>query len=100
VGFGNNEVDYDVEVADADGRVPQLTQAFRHLKDNPSSWWGSYATRVLKPGESFDEDLVVTHLYKLEPGEYTVRVTRGMRGHDAGGPDSVKSNVIHLTITR
>jgi hypothetical protein len=99
VGFGNHEFDYDVEVADADGRVPPLTPAFRHLKENPSSWWGSYATRVLKPGESFDEDLVVTHLYKLEPGEYTVQVARGIRGHVDSSSERIKSNVIQLTVS-
>ena len=99
VGFGNHEFDYDVEVADADGRVPTLTPAFRHLKENPSSWWGSYATRVLKPGESFDEDFVVTHLYKLEPGEYTVQVARGIRGHVDSVSEKTKSNVIHLTVS-
>jgi hypothetical protein len=99
VGFGNHEFDYDVEVADAAGRVPALTPAFRHLKENPSSWWGSYATCVLKPGESFDEDLVVTHLYKLEPGEYTVQVARGIRGHVDGSSERIKSNVIQLTVS-
>jgi hypothetical protein len=72
----------------------------RHLRENPSSWWGSYATRVLKPGESFDEDLVVTHLYKLEPGEYTVQVRRGIKGRGVGDRESAKSNIIHLTVTR
>jgi hypothetical protein len=99
VGFGNHVFDYDVEVADADGRVPPLTPAFRHLKENPSSWWGSYATRVLKPGESFDEDLVVTHLYKLEQGEYTVQVARGIRGHVDSSAERIKSNVMHLTVS-
>ncbi|MGC2889531.1 MAG: hypothetical protein WB627_10720 [Candidatus Acidiferrum sp.] len=99
VGFGNHEFDYDVEVADSDGRVPALTPAFRHLKENPSSWWASYATRVLKPGESFDEDLVVTHLYKLEPGEYTVQVARGIRGHVDRSSERIKSNVIQLTVS-
>src|SRR3984957_9601646 len=69
VGFGNNEFDYEVEVADGHGQAPPLTPAFRHLKENKSVWWGSYATQVLKPGDFFDEDLVVTHLYKLGPGE-------------------------------
>lgn len=99
VGFGNHEFDYDVEVADADGRVPPLTPAFRHLKENPSSWWGSYASCVLKPGESFDEDLVVTHLYKLEPGEYTVQVARGLRGHVDSSSERIRSNVIHLIVS-
>ena len=98
-GFGNHEFDYDVEVADADGRVPPLTPAFRHLKENPSSWWASYATVVLKPGEFFDEDLVVTHLYKLEPGEYTVQVARGIRGHIDSSSERIKSNVIHLVVS-
>lgn len=99
VGFGNNEFDYDVEVADADGRVPPLTPTFRYLKENPSSWWASYATRVLKPGESFDEDLVVTHLYKLEPRQYSVQVARGMRGHVDSSSERIRSNVIQLTVS-
>ena len=61
---------------------------------------GKLGTHVLKPGESFDEDLVVTHVYKLEPGEYTARVTRGTRGHVDNGPDRVKSNVIRFTVTK
>jgi hypothetical protein len=99
VGFGNHEFDYDVEVTGADGRVPPLTPAFRHLKENPSSWWASYATRVLKPGESFDEDLIVTHLYQLEPSEYTVQVARGRRGHVDGSSERIKSNAIRLTVS-
>jgi len=85
------------------GRACEITirqrQAFRHLKENPSSWWGSYATRVLKPGESFDEDLVVTHLYKLGQGEYAVQVARGIRGHVDSSAERIKSNVIHLTVS-
>ena len=100
VGFGNNEFDYDVEVADAHGHVPPSTPEFRDLWQNKSPRWGSYATRVLKPGEFFDEDLVVTHLYTLGPGEYTVRVTRGIRAHDGSSPESVKSNFIHSTVTK
>jgi hypothetical protein len=100
VGFGNHEFDYDVEVADADGRVPPLTPEFRHLKENPSSWWASYGTRILKPSESFDEDLVVTHLYKLELGEYTVQVARGKRGHVDSSSERIKSNVIKLTVSK
>ena len=69
------------------------------MKENPSSWWGSYATRVLKPGESFDEDLVVTHLYKLGQGEYAVQVARGIRGHVDSSAERIKSNVIHLTVS-
>jgi hypothetical protein len=99
VGFGNHEFDYDVEVTDANGRVPPLTPEFRRLKENPSSWWASYGTRVLKPGESFDEDLVITHLYKLEPGEYTVQVARGVRGHVGSSSERIKSNVIHLIVS-
>ena len=99
VGFGNPTSDYDVEVADADGRVPPLTPEFRDLKENPSSGWGSYATRVLKPGESFDEDLVVRHLYKLEPGVYTVQVARGIRGHGDSSSARTKSNVIQLAVS-
>jgi len=34
VGFGNNEFDYNVKVAAADGQVPALTAAFRYLKEN------------------------------------------------------------------
>jgi hypothetical protein len=98
VAFGNHEFDYDVEITDADGRVPPLTPEFRHLKET-SSWWGSYATRILKPGESFDEDLVLTHLYKLEPGEYRVQVARSIRGHVDRGAKKIKSNVTRLTVS-
>src|ERR1700730_426637 len=96
MGFGNNEFDYEVEIVDAHNRAPAPTPEIKHLRENPSQWWGSYASRDLKPGESFNEDLVLTHLYKLEPGEYTVQCKRGIRAHGFNDRESVKSNVIHL----
>ncbi len=104
-GFGQEEFDCEIEVRDEQGKTPPLTESYRNLKEHPTSRWGSYATVVLEPGKSFDDDLVVTHLYLLKPGKYEVKVTRGKRPmwqipSNERQKTTVTSNTIKLTVEK
>ena len=100
-GFGEQEFDFDIEVREEKGQTPPPTETYRQLKDHPSSRRGSYSTYVLEPGKSFDEDLVVTKLYKItQPGKYTISVTRGQRPMwQTLGKGGATSNSITVTVT-
>ena len=79
-GFGDQELDFQIEVRDPQGKTPAMTESYRNFKEHPTSRGGSYSTYVLEPGKSFDDELVVTKLYVLAvPGKYTISVTRGQR---------------------
>lgn len=100
-GFGEQEFDFDIEVRDEKGQTPPLTETYRQLKEHPSSRWGSYSTYVLEPGKSFDDDLVVTKLYKItQPGKYNISVTRGQRPMwQTLGKGGATSNSVTVTVT-
>jgi hypothetical protein len=99
-GFGEQEFDLEIDVRDEKGQTPPLTEAYRQLKEHPSSRWGSYSTYVLEPDKSFEDELVVTKLYVLtRPGKYTISVTRGQRPLlQTLGKSGVKSNSITVTV--
>lgn len=104
-GFGAEEFDFEIEVRDEQGKTPPLTESYRNLKEHPASRWGSYATVVLEPRKSFDDDLVVTNLYLLKPGKYEVRVTGGKRPmwqipSNERQKTTVTSNTIILTVAK
>lgn len=99
-GFGQEEYDFEIEVRDARGKTPPLTESCRNLKEHPTSRWGSYSTYVLEPGKSLEDELVVTKLYILtRPGKYTVSVTRGQRPmYQTLGKGGVKSKSVTVTV--
>jgi hypothetical protein len=101
-GFGEEEFDFEVEVRDAQGNTPPLTESYRDLKEHPTLRWGSYSTYVLEPSKSFEDGLMVTKLYVLtRPGKYTISVTRGQRPMwETMGKGGVKSNIVSLTVTK
>lgn len=104
-GFGEEEFDFEIEVRDEQGKTSPLTESYRNLKEHPTSRRGSYSTVVLEPGKSFDDDLMVTHLYLLKAGKYEVRVTRGKRPmwqipSNERQKATVTSNTITLTVAK
>jgi hypothetical protein len=105
-GFGEEEFDFEIEVRDEKGQAPPLTQPYSQLKEHPASRRGSYSTYVLESGKSFDDDLVLTKLYKItQPGKYTVSVMRGQRPmwqllDKEAKKNSAKSNTITITLTQ
>jgi uncharacterized protein (DUF58 family) len=98
--FGEEEYDFDVEVRDAQGKTPPITESYRNVKQHPASRWGSYSTYALAPGKSLEEELVVTKLFTLtQPGKYTILVTRGQRPMwHTRGKGGLKSNSITVTV--
>ena len=89
---------YHVEIRDEHGQAPEKT-AFFHDRNENEGAFGSYTRYVLKPGESFDDAIVVTRLYTLaKPGKYRISVARGQRA--LGGPpkDAVRSNEITAVV--
>jgi len=101
-GFGEQEFDFEIEVQDEQGQTPPLTEAYRQMKEHPTSRWGSYSTYVLEPGKSFGDELVITKLYTItRPGKYTISVTRGQRPMwQTPGKSGVRSSSITVTITK
>ena len=105
LGLQDEEIDYVIEIRDAHGQQPAITPFFRKLKEM-NYGFQSYMTYVLEPGKSFDDELVITRLYSITaPGEYTIRVGRGIRpASELSGKDRadniVKSNVITVKVTR
>jgi hypothetical protein len=99
-GFGEQEFDFEIEVEDAKGNTPPITEAYRKLKDPSTPRSGSYSTYSLEPGKSFDDELDVTKLYDMRrPGKYTVSVTRGQLPlWETSGKDGVKSNAVTITL--
>jgi hypothetical protein len=104
LGLQDEEIDYAIEIRDAHGQQPAITPFYRKLKAM-NYGFQSYMTYVLEPGKSFDDELVITRLYSITaPGEYTIRVARGVRpawqllGNDDANK-LVKSNTIVVRVT-
>lgn len=93
---------YQIDVRDPSGQEPPITPFFREVKEK-NYGWGSYTTYFLEPGKSFDEDLVITRLYSLKPGNYNITVTRAVRPmwqiqDKDKEKSSVKSNTVTVTV--
>ncbi len=96
----DEEMNYQIEIRDTHGQEPPITPFFRELKAR-NYGWGSYLSYTLEPGKSFEDDLVITRLYTLKPGEYAIRVARGIRPIWQNlKQDTVKSNTTTLTVTK
>jgi hypothetical protein len=105
LGLQDEEIDYAIEIRDAHGQQPAITPFFRKLKEM-NYGFQSYMTYVLEPGKSFDDELAITRLYSITaPGEYTIRVARGIRpawqllGKDQAN-NIVQSNTITVKVMR
>lgn len=90
---------YRVEIRDERGQVPDETPFLHNLREN--RWaFGSYTRYVLKPGESFDDEVVLTRLYTLaKPGKYRIWVARGQRAFGGPPKDAMKSNEITVDVS-
>lgn len=88
---------YRVEIHDDQGHVPEETAFFRELNQS-HSYFGSYTTRILKPGESFEDAVVITRLYNLKPGKYTIWVARGQQALGGAPKDATRSNELTATV--
>jgi hypothetical protein len=89
----------DVEVTDDRGNVPARTRYYRVLRheDTDDVIWGGYVQKKLvKPGESLNDGMIVNRLFDLaRPGKYTVRVIR----RDEATKTLVMSNTITVTVS-
>lgn len=90
------QVRYQVDVRDSDGKTPDKTPYFKNF-DSPSTMVRmSNRGYYLKPGESVKDAIVVSKLYVLKgPGIYRVWVSRAIP--DLGGA-IIKSNEVSITI--
>ena len=64
---------------------------------------GSFTGSMLKPGESREEDIVVSELYDLsQPGRYTITASRRLSdlANDPNSKIIAKSNALMITITK
>jgi hypothetical protein len=124
----HGEIFTDVEVRDAKGELSLETKYHRALRgkdDNSANpavqdksggapatsgrpeprlrFWGSFTGFMLKPGESREEDIVVSKLYDLsQPGQYTISASRRLSslGTDPNSKVVAKSNRLMITITK
>jgi hypothetical protein len=106
-GQEQGELFMDVDVEDEHGHPPPRTKYFRVLRgiggDDPARGpneellqAGSIQKKVLGPGESLTDGIVVSKLFDLSrPGNYTIRVRR----HDQGSDTIVVSNTIAVTVS-
>lgn len=82
------DFNYILDFQDSDGHP--VTKA-------PTSATGSAEFATLKPGDSQNNDIDLSRLYKLSrPGDYTLQVSRRVPKELGGG--AIKSNKITITI--
>jgi hypothetical protein len=76
----HEELSYDMEVRCSDGQLAPATSLLRDMKERHLGITGGYIGFPRGSGKSFEDELIVTSLYILtEPGDYTIRGTRGTR---------------------
>jgi hypothetical protein len=87
---------YQVDVRDSDGKRPQETPYFKDFNSPSAIVRTSNIGYYLKPGESVTDAIVLTKLYVLKaPGKYRVWVSRAIPHSDGV---VVKSNEIWIAI--
>jgi hypothetical protein len=92
----NRWCDYALEVRDSHGQLMPKTNYARQLKCSPGTA-GRRMIRVLKPGESLEDDMFVNQFYDLgHPDDYYVQVGREIPKELGQG--TVKSNIIAVTV--
>ena len=88
---------YNIEIRDTRGQEAPPTPFLRDLREHPTPTSGSVFGYTLTPGNSYKEQLVITRLYVLRPGKYTIQVARSQEPR----PNTaaiVKSNTITITV--
>ena len=86
---------YQVNVRDSDGKKPPETAYFKEFNSPSAIVQTSNISHKLKPGESVSDAIILTKLYVLKPGKYRVWVSRDATQVSGG---AVKSNEITITI--
>ncbi len=98
------EFSYSIEVFDSSGKSPPETAYFLcyHFIGGDATHVcariASFIQFPLKPGESLDDEALITNLYDLHiPGKYLIQVSRS----DFDNPNSkaIKSNILAVTVT-
>ena len=85
---GSLDGNYEYNVLDEDGQPPP-----KIVRIHPLS--SAIYPCIIKPGESRSISGLISQLYYfIQPGKYTIQVTRGYEGSD----DLVKSNTITITV--
>jgi hypothetical protein len=95
----NEEFRYEIDVRDGSGhRAPPSAQVralqgqISMVEDiNNHAYW-------VKPGESYSDDLEITKLFDLTPGEYTVWVSKDLLSRQPRPEDTVKSNPVTVVV--
>jgi hypothetical protein len=98
---GGVEVDYDISIADENGKAPAATAYLRSIKGNrlpdDPKFYRTYSRQILsvKPGMSLDNRIDLGRIYKIiSPGIYKIRVER----LEEISKKRVQSNTITLTV--
>jgi hypothetical protein len=96
-GMNRPERNYAIKITDDHGNVPPLTNYGRALiKHEGVIIDRCCPSMILQPGETRNEDVVVTSLFDLsKPGKYTIQLERFDNSIKAG----VKSNAVAVTVT-
>jgi hypothetical protein len=90
------QIRYNVDIRDSDGKRPAETSYFKDLNSPSTFVQTSNIGYYLKPGESVTDVIILTKLYVLKvPGKYKVWVSRSFPKSQMG---VVKSNEITITI--
>jgi hypothetical protein len=94
----SGEFMYDIVVTDSHGNGAPMTKYYKDLKE--ANFGGRASTNrgggTLTPGKSIKEVAILTNLYQLGPGKYTVSARTV---YPYVGGDIVSSNTVTLTIS-
>lgn len=88
---------YIIDVRDEEGYPTPETKFMRELRDPNHRGFGSGGLFQYNPGESWKEQLTITHYYEMSrPGKYTIQLERKLP--EELGVGTVKSNTITITV--
>jgi len=90
------EFEFAIDVHNDKGTVPPLTEYGRGVIKHEIPVmvpYGGYSN--LQPGETFKSELIVTKLFELSPGKYTVQLERT----EESTLRIIKSNSVSVTVT-
>jgi len=89
------ELEFTIDVRDDKGNVPPLTRYGRAVINHEFPVMvpdGGYSN--LRPGETFESEIIVTKLYDLSQGKYTIQLKRT----EESTLRIIKSNTVTVTV--
>lgn len=90
-----DDVRYDIEARDEAGGDVSPTEYYRALQEHRAIVLNSSVAFVLKPGNSFVDEIEVTKFYKMNrPGKYKLWVSRTVSDATA------RSNIVTITVVK